>query len=137
MAGEEKMSDADAAKIMGSASATDMDAADMGVSSHEVADPYNKKPVCEMTIEQEIDNPWKLAELLWGQGKENLEDLLRSELVGEEDIMQMLEDTGVRNLTNINDLFAFDFPSVLDSLGLDGQAWSENLEFKRKEDNNF
>ena len=92
----------------------------------------NKKPVCEMTIEQEIDDPWKLSELLWSQGKENLEELLRSELVGEEDIMQMLEDTGVRNLTNINDLFAFDFLSVLDSLGLDGQAWNRNLEFKRK-----
>ena len=102
-----------------------------------VAGEENKKPVCEMTIEQEIDDPWKLSELLWSQGKENLEELLRSELVGEEDIMQMLEDTGVRNLTNINDLFAFDFPSVLDSLGLDGQAWSKNLEFKRKEDNNF
>lgn len=94
----------------------------------------NKKPVCEMTIEQEVDDPWKLSELLWSQGKENLEELLRSELVGEEEIMQMLEDTGVRNLTNINDLFAFDFPSVLDSLGLDGEAWSQNLEFKRKSD---
>ena len=91
-----------------------------------------KKPVCEMTIEQEIDDPWKLSELLWSQGKENLEELLRSELVGEEEIMQMLEDTGVRNLTNINDLFAFDFPSVLDSLGLDGEAWSQNLEFVKK-----
>ena len=59
----------------------------------------------------------------------NLEELLRSELVGEEEIMQMLEDMGVRNLTNINDLFAFDFPSVLDSLGLDPEAWSQNLEF--------
>ena len=132
--GEEKMSDAEAAKIMGSASATDMDAADIGVSSQKVADPYNKKPVCEMTIEQEIDDPWKLSEMLWSQGKENLQDLLRSELVGEEDIMMMLEDSELRNLTSINDAFAFDFPSILDSLGLDGEAWSQNLEFKRKGD---
>lgn len=92
----------------------------------------NKKPVCEMTVEQEIDDPWKLSEMLWSQGKENLEELLRSELVGEEDIMMMLEDMGLRNLTSINDAFAFDFPSILDSLGLDGEAWSQNLEFKRK-----
>ena len=126
------MSDAEAATIMGGASGTDMDAADIGVSSHEVADPY-KKPVCEMTVEQEIDDPWKLSEMLWSQGKENLEELLRSELVGEEDIMQMLEDSELRNLTSINDAFAFDFPSILDSLGLDGEAWSQNLEFKRKD----
>ena len=94
----------------------------------------NKKPVCEMTIEQEVDDPWKLSEMLWSQGKENLEDLLRSELVGEEDIMQMLEDSELHNLTSINDAFAFDFPSILDSLGLDGEAWSQNLEFKRKGD---
>jgi hypothetical protein len=93
-----------------------------------------KKPVCEMTIEQEIDDPWKLSEMLWSQGKENLQELLRSELVGEEDIMMMLEDMGLRNLTSINDAFAFDFPSILDSLGLDGEAWSQNLEIKRKGD---
>ena len=103
----------------------------MGVSSHEVADPY-KKPVCEMTVEQEVDDPWKLSEMLWSQGKENLQELLRSELVGEDDIMQMLEDSELRNLTSINDAFAFDFPSILDSLGLDGESWSQNLEFKRK-----
>ena len=91
-----------------------------------------KKPVCEMTIEQEVDDPWKLSEMLWSQGKENLEELLRSELVGEEDIMMMLEDMGLRNLTNINDAFAFDFPSILDSLGLDAEAWSQNLEIKPK-----
>ena len=92
----------------------------------------NKQPVCEMTIEQEVDDPWKLSEMLWSQGKENLQELLRSELVGEEDIMMMLEDMGLRNLTNINDAFAFDFPSILDSLGLDGEAWSQNLEIKPK-----
>ena len=46
--------------------------------------------------------------------------------------MQMLEDSELHNLTSINDAFAFDFPSILDSLGLDGEAWSQNLEIKRK-----
>ena len=48
--------------------------------------------------------------------------------------MQMLEDSELRNLTSINDAFAFDFPSILDSLGLDGEAWSQNLEIKPKGD---
>ena len=97
-----------------------------------VAGEENKKPVCEMTIEQDINNAWNLAEYLWGQGKENLEELLRIKLVDGDAILQLLEDMGERNLTSINDLFAYDFPSVLDSLGLDGHAWSQNLEFKRK-----
>lgn len=97
-----------------------------------VAGEENKKPVCEMTIEEEITNPWNLAEFLWGQGKENLEELLRTKFVEGDAILQLLEDMGIRNLTNINDLFAYDFPSVLDSLGLDGHAWNQNLEFKRK-----
>ena len=99
-----------------------------------VAGEDKKKPVLEMTIEQEVDDPWKLSEMLWGQGKENLEDLLRANVVGDEDLMQMLEDMELRNLTSINDAFAFDFPSILDSLGLDGEAWSQNLEIKRKGD---
>ena len=130
--GEEKkkeMSDAEAATIMGGASATDMDAADIGVSSHEVADPY-RKPVCEMTIEQEVPSPQALSNMLWGQGKENLEELVRAEVVDDGSIMQMLEDMGLRNLTEINDLFSFDFENVLDSLGLDAEAWSQNLEIK-------
>jgi len=95
-------------------------------------DNNNKQKVNEMTIEQEIDDPWKLSELLWGQGKENLRDLLESELVDEEFLMQCLEDMEIHNLTNINDAFAFDFPTILDMLGLDGKAWSQNLEIKRK-----
>ena len=91
-----------------------------------------KKPICEMTIEQDINNAWNLTEYLWGQGKENLEELLRTKFVEGDAILQLLEDMGVRNLTNINDLFAYDFPSVLDSLGLDGHAWNQNMEFKRK-----
>ena len=134
--GEEKkeMSDAEAATIMGGASGTDMDAADMGISSHEVADPY-KKPVCEMTIEQEVDNPWNLAEMLWGQGKENLEELLRSGVVDEDYVMQMLEEMELRNLTNINDAFAYDFESILDTFGCDPEAWSQHLKIVKKGDN--
>ena len=94
----------------------------------------NKTRMCEMTIEQEIDDPWRLSELLWGQGKENLQELLRSDLVGEEEVMQMLEDMEIRDLTSINDVFAFEFPMILESLGLDGKAWSQNLEIKLKED---
>ena len=132
MAGEEKMSDADAAKIMGSASATDMDAADMGVSSHEVADPYNKKPVCEMTIEQEVTSPQSLLRLLWEQGKEHLMELLASEYVDNDAIMPTLEDMGLTNLTEINDAFAYDFETILDSLGCDPDAWAERLEIVKK-----
>jgi len=95
----------------------------------------NKKPVCEMTIEQEVDDPWKLSEMLWGQGKENLEELLRSGVVSEDYVMQMLEEMELRNLTNINDAFAYDFESMLDTFGCDPEAWSQNLEIKRKEDN--
>ena len=94
----------------------------------------NKKPVCEMTIEQEIDDPWKLLELLWGQGRENFRDLLESELIDDDTLMMCLEDMEIKNLTSINDAFAFDFPTILDMLGLDGKAWSQNLEIKRKED---
>ena len=94
----------------------------------------NKTRMCEMTIEQEIDDPWRLSELLWGQGKENLQELLRSDLVGEEEVMQMLEDMGIRDLTGINDVFAYEFPMILESLGLDGSAWNQNLEIKLKGD---
>ena len=92
----------------------------------------NKKPVCEMTIEQEVPSPQALSNMLWGQGKENLEELLQADVVDDDSIMQMLEDMGLRNLTEINDLFSFDFENVLDSLGLDAEAWSQNLEIKRK-----
>lgn len=131
--GEEKkeMSDKEAATVMGGASATDMDAADIGVSSHEVADPY-KKPVCEMTIEQEVPSPQSLLRLLWEQGKEHLMELLTSEYVDNDAIMPTLEDMGLRNLTEINDAFAYDFETILDSLGCDPDAWAERLEIVKK-----
>ena len=97
-------------------------------------DNADKKVVSEMTIEQEIDDPWKLSEMMWGQGQENLQELLRSDVVDEEEVMQMLEDMGIRDLTGINDVFAFEFREILESLGLDGKAWSNNLEIKRKDD---
>ena len=131
---DKDMSDKEASEIMGGASETDMDAADMGLVSHKVADPYNKQKVNEMTIEQEIDNPWRLLELLWGQGQENFRDLLESELIDDDTLMMMLEDMEIKNLTSINDAFAYDFPTMLDAFGLDGEAWSQNLEIKRKED---
>ena len=97
-------------------------------------DNADKKVVSEMTIEQEIDDPWKLSEMMWGQGQENLQELLRSDVVDEEEVMQMIEDMGIRDLTGINDVFAFEFREILESLGLDGKAWSNNLEIKRKDD---
>ena len=97
-------------------------------------DNADKKVVSEMTIEQEIDDPWKLSEMMWGQGQENLQELLRSDVVDEEEVMQMIEDMGIRDLTNINDVFSFEFREILESLGLDGKAWSNNLEIKRKGD---
>lgn len=93
-----------------------------------------KKPVCEMTIEQEVTDPWKLLNLLWGQGKENLQKLLRANLFDEDYIMQIIEDMEIHNLTSINDAFAFDFPTILDMLGCDVDAWNSHLEIKRQTD---
>lgn len=132
---KKEMTNADAAAIMGGASATDMDAADMGLVSHKVADPYNnKQEVTEMTIEQEITDPWKLLDMLWGQGRDNLRELLESGLFDDEFIMQMIDDMEIHDLTAINDAFAFDFETILDMLGCDPHAWSQNLEIKRKGD---
>ena len=128
---KEEMTNVDAATIMGGASETDMDAADMGLISHKVADPYNKKKVTEMTIEQEITDPWKLLELLWGQGKENFEELLRSNLFSDDMIMDTLEQFEVRDLTNLNDLLAYDFEQVLDAFGCDVEAWTQHLEIQK------
>lgn len=94
----------------------------------------NKQEVTEMTIEQEIDNPWKLLEMLWGQGRENLRELLESELFDDEFVMQMIEDMEIHDLTAINDAFAYDFETILDMFGCDPHAWSQNLEIKRKGD---
>jgi hypothetical protein len=91
----------------------------------------NKKPVCEMTIEQEVTDPWKLLELLWGQGKENFEELLRSNLFSDDRVMDTLEQFEVKNLTNLNDLLAYDFEQVLGAFGCDVEAWTQHLEIQK------
>ena len=91
----------------------------------------NKQEVTEMTIEQEIDNPWKLSELLWGQGQDNLRELLESELFDDEFVMQMIEDMEIHDLTALNDAFAYDFETILDMFGCDVEAWTQHLEIKR------
>lgn len=97
-------------------------------------DINNKQEVTEMTIEQEVTDPWKLLELLWGQGRENLRELLESELFDDEFVMQMIEDMEIHDLTSLNDAFAFDFETILDMFGCDPHAWSQNLEIKMKGD---
>ena len=104
------------------------------VTGSDKDDINNKQEVTEMTIEQEVSNPWSLAELMWGQGKENLEDLLRAEVVDEEVLMQMLEDMDIHNLTALNDAFAFDFESILEMVGCDVDAYRDNLEIKKAGD---
>lgn len=97
-----------------------------------VAGEENQKPVCEMTIEQEVPSPQSLSRLLWEQGKEHLMELLTSEYVDNDAILPTLEDMGLRNLTEINDAFAYDFETILDSLGCDPDAWAERLEIVKK-----
>ena len=92
----------------------------------------DKQEVTEMTIEQEITDPWKLLDMLWGQGRENLRELLESELFDDEFVMQMIEDMEIHDLTAINDAFAYDFESILDMFGCDPHAWSQNLEIKMR-----
>lgn len=91
----------------------------------------NKSVVSEMTIEQEINDPWKLLNLLWGQGKDNFDELLRSNLFSDDRIMDTLEQFEVRDLTNLNDLLAFDFEQVLEALGCDVEAWTQRLEIQK------
>lgn len=90
-----------------------------------------KQVVSEMTIEQEINDPWKLLNLLWGQGKDNFDELLRSNLFSDDRIMDTLEQFEVRDLTNLNDLLAFDFEQVLEALGCDVEAWTQRLEIQK------
>ena len=94
----------------------------------------NKKEVTEMTIEQEVVNPWTLVRLMWGQGRENLSELLESELFDEDFVMQMIEDMEIHNLTALNDAFAYDFETILDMFGCDVDAYRDNLEIKRAGD---
>ena len=84
-----------------------------------------------MTIEQEVDDPWKLVNLLWGQGKENFQELLDSNLFGDDTIMSTLEQFEIRNLGTLNDFLAFEFEEFLEALGCDREAWVQNLEITR------
>ena len=59
-------------------------------------------------------------------------ELLASEYVDNDAIMPTLEDMGLTNLTEINDAFAYDFETILDSLGCDPDAWAERLEIVKK-----
>ena len=95
----------------------------------------NKKEVTEMTIEQEVVNPWTLVRLMWGQGRENLSELLESELFDEDFVMQMIEDMEIHNLTALNDAFAYDFETILDMFGCDVDAYRDNLKIKMAGDN--
>ena len=90
-----------------------------------------KKVVSEMTIEQEVDDPWKLVNLLWGQGKENFQELLDSNLFGDDTIMSTLEQFEIRNLGTLNDFLAFEFENFLEALGCDREAWVQHLEITR------
>lgn len=90
-----------------------------------------KQVVSEMTIEQEVDDPWKLVNLLWGQGKENFQELLDSNLFGDDTIMSTLEQFEIRNLGTLNDFLAFEFENFLEALGCDREAWVQNLEITR------
>ena len=90
-----------------------------------------KKVVTEMTIEQEVDDPWKLVNLLWGQGKDNFQELLDSNLFGDDTIMSTLEQFEIRNLGTLNDFLAFEFENFLEALGCDREAWVQNLEITR------
>lgn len=90
-----------------------------------------KNVVSEMTIEQEINDPWKLVNLLWGQGKENFQELLDSNLFDDDTIMNTLEQFEIRELGNLNDFLAFEFENFLEALGCDRDAWVQNLEIQK------
>lgn len=91
----------------------------------------DKHVVTEMTIEQEITDPWRLLDLLWGQGKDNLQQLLDSNLFSDDRVMDTLEQFEIKNLTNLNDLLAYDFESVLEAFGCDVEAWTQHLEIQK------
>ena len=95
----------------------------------------DKQEVTEMTIEQEITHATLLLPLLWGQGKENLQALLDSDVFHDEEgdvfIVDTLEEMGLRNLTEVNDAFAYDFESILEALGCDPEAWTQRLEIQK------
>mgnify|MGYP003291962617 CR=1 FL=1 len=59
-------------------------------STSELVTGCSKKQVSEMTIQQEIDDPSELLNLLWGQGRDNLRELRDSGVVSNEFLMSMI-----------------------------------------------
>lgn len=107
-------------------------------STSELVTGCSKKQVSEMTIQQDIDDAEQLCEMLWGQGKSNLRELLDSGISSPEGIMSMIEDmmgAEIPTLTALNDLLAYDFESLLESLGADVEQYRDSLDIiKRKDD---
>ena len=107
-------------------------------STSELVTGCSKKQVSEMTIQQEIDDPSELLNLLWGQGRDNLRELRDSGVVSNEFLMSMIQDMmGTEEpptLTAINDLFAYDFESILEPLGIDVEHYRDTLEIVKKND---
>ena len=78
-----------------------------------------KKVVTEMTVEREVNSIYELKDMLWGQGKANLQELIDAKTdVSDDEILSNLEELGLRNLTDINDYIAYQFDDFLDSFGL-------------------
>ena len=101
-------------------------------STSELVTGSKKKQVSEMTIQQDINDAEQLCEMLWGQGKSNLRKLIDSKVASPDEIMSIVEDMiGYEEpptLTQLNDLFAYDFESVLESLGVDIEKYNDTLE---------
>lgn len=88
-------------------------------------DNANKKVVSEMTIEQDINSAEQLERILWGQGKENFIELVSK--YGADEVMSVLEDSGITNLTQMNDYLWFEIDSIEEMLG--GSPDDEDEEF--------
>ena len=104
---------------------------DNGSTSELVTGCSKKKQVSEMTIQQEIDDAEQLCEMLWGQGRSNLRELLDSKISSSEGIMSMISEMMGEEpptLTEINDLLAYDFESVLELLGADMDRYKHTLD---------
>ena len=104
---------------------------DNGSTSELVTGCSKKKQVSEMTIQQEIDDAEQLCEMLWGQGRSNLRELLDSKISSPEGIMSMISEMMGEEpptLTEINDLLAYDFESVLELLGADMDRYKHTLD---------
>lgn len=78
-------------------------------------DNANKKVVSEMTIEQDINSAEQLERILWGQGRENFIELVSK--YGADEVMSVLEDSGITNLTQMNDYLWFEIDSIEEMLG--------------------